>query len=467
MFQGFTVSTGTPYRRLCSESERGAWQDPIRATVDSYTRRSPWSRGCTSSLPAPTLGSQQTRRTPRLRVLHGETSLYYIYCIVNVHIYSLFTDYSIQLRKYLYGSNPTTLPAPTTRNGNNMSESETGSSKVNSIRQKRVLEIAEKKPNASLSEISEEIPSATVDYVDRILDRFGDPAASAEENSDDSQPEDTGAKTNKHNKSQSKNPNKEKMSKEDPPTSPPPIPGTGSDSTDESDQTDVARESEEPSIADNLRGSQKESDEETPDPDDLTQKERETLRAIHYEPTAAQKEIATMLGVSRATVSNRVNAISGFNWQNRESFVEEMFDEEIIIDDSITDGENQSNTEETNSNSYNENSAISDTSNSTASELISQEIDDSNVDSKTGGVNQTAGDSVDPDVSGDIAEMANKMNEIEHCLDKLEENIENTDSHNGSLLNNSELLHKVIHACMNSDIVSEEEEIKILESITD
>ena len=348
-----------------------------------------------------------------------------------------------------------------------MSESETVSSKVNSIRQKRVLEMAEKKPNASLSEISEEIPSATADYVDRILDRFGDPAASAEESPDDSQPEDTGSKPDKQNESKSENSNKEKMSKETPPTSPPTISGTDSNSTDEPDLTEPTRKSEEPSVADDLRGSQKESDEEPPDPDDLTQKERETLRAIHYEPTAAQKEIANMLGVSRATVSNRVNAISGFSWQNRGSFVEEIFDEEIIIDDSITNGLNQSSTEENRSNSYDENSAVSDASNSMASRVIDEEIDDNDMDSKREGVTQTAGDSVDPEVSADIAEMADQMNDIEHCLGKLEENIENTDSNSDSLLNNSELLHKVVHACMDSDIVSEEEEIKILEAITD
>ena len=398
--------------------------------------------------------------------IRREPCLDYIYCIIKVGTCSLFANHSIQLKKYLYGSNSTITISSTIRNGDIMSESETESSQVNSIRQKRVLEIAEKKPNASLSEISEEIPSATVDYVDRILDRFGDPAASAEESPDGSQPEDTDSETNKQNKPQSKNTNKEKMSKEDPPTSPPTIPSTGSDSTHEPDQTDVTRESEEPSIADNLGGSQKESDGEIPDPDDLTQKERETLRAIHYEPTAAQKEIANMLGVSRATVSNRVNAISGFNWQNRESFVEEMFDEEIIIDDSITDGSNQSNTEEINSNSYNQNSSISDTSSSVTSKAISEEIDDDNVASKTEEVNQAAGDSVNPGVSEDIAEMADRMNEIERYLDELEENVKNTGSHSDSLLDDSELLHKVIHACMNADVISEEEELKILEAIT-
>lgn len=387
--------------------------------------------------------------------------------MINAIIFSLFTNYSIQLRKYLYGSNSTILSSPTTRNGNNMSESETGSSKVNSIRQKRVLEMAEKKPNASLSEISEEIPSATVDYVDRILDRFGDPAASAEENSDGSQPEDTESETNKQNKSQSKNDHKEKMSKEDPPTSPPTIPSAGSDSTHEPGQTDVTRESEEPSIADNLEGSQKESDGEIPDPDDLTQKERETLRAIHYEPTAAQKEIANMLGVSRATVSNRVNAISGFSWQNRGSFVEGMFDEEIIIDDSIIDGANQSSTEEINSHRHNGNSTISDTSNSMASEVVSEENDEDNVDSKTREISQTTGDLADPEISGNIADMAKQINEIERCLEELEDNIENTDSRSDSLLDDSELLHKVIHACMNADIISKKEELKILEAITD
>jgi len=41
-----------------------------------------------------------------------------------------------------------------------------------------------------------------------------------------------------------------------------------------------------------------------------------------------------MLSVSRATVSNRVNAISGFDWTDRDTFVDEVFDEKVTVDNS-------------------------------------------------------------------------------------------------------------------------------------
>jgi len=41
-----------------------------------------------------------------------------------------------------------------------------------------------------------------------------------------------------------------------------------------------------------------------------------------------------MLSVSRATVSNRVNAISGFDWTDRDTLVDEVFDEKVTVDNS-------------------------------------------------------------------------------------------------------------------------------------
>ena len=45
-----------------------------------------------------------------------------------------------------------------------------------SVRHKRVLDIAAEQPDASMEEIAEEVPSATADLVERVLDDYGDPA---------------------------------------------------------------------------------------------------------------------------------------------------------------------------------------------------------------------------------------------------------------------------------------------------
>lgn len=59
---------------------------------------------------------------------------------------------------------------------------------------------------------------------------------------------------------------------------------------------------------------------------ELTEKQRETLRAIAAAPEATQSELADALGVSRATVNKRLNDIDGFDWTDREAFVGTVLD---------------------------------------------------------------------------------------------------------------------------------------------
>jgi len=63
------------------------------------------------------------------------------------------------------------------------------------------------------------------------------------------------------------------------------------------------------------------------DPAALSESQRETLRAIHRQPDATQAEIASELGVVRATVSNRLTDLDEFEWYDRQAFVERLFDE--------------------------------------------------------------------------------------------------------------------------------------------
>lgn len=61
--------------------------------------------------------------------------------------------------------------------------------------------------------------------------------------------------------------------------------------------------------------------------EELSAKQEAALRAIAEHPAATQAEIADQLGVSRATVNKRVNAIEGFEWTDRKAFVEEFLGE--------------------------------------------------------------------------------------------------------------------------------------------
>ena len=54
-----------------------------------------------------------------------------------------------------------------------------------SVRHKRVLDIAAEQPDASMEEIAEEVPSATADLVERVLDDYGDPAEDVVDDLDD------------------------------------------------------------------------------------------------------------------------------------------------------------------------------------------------------------------------------------------------------------------------------------------
>lgn len=66
----------------------------------------------------------------------------------------------------------------------------------------------------------------------------------------------------------------------------------------------------------------------TPDPADLSPKQREVLRAISKRPMATQQELADTLDVSGPTVCNRVNSIEGFDWDDRRTFVDAVFESE-------------------------------------------------------------------------------------------------------------------------------------------
>lgn len=236
-----------------------------------------------------------------------------------------------------------------------MSQSEDRPQLPKSMRQKRILDLAEKNPDASLEELAEEVPSATIDLVRNVLEEHGDPAEQDENESATADQSDS------------------------------------AETEAESDQTTMQHMDTAPAH---------------PDLEDLSSGQRDVLEAIVENPDASQRELAEQLGVSAATISNRANSITGFEWENRESFAKAMLED--------TEPEPKSDSNE-------------------------------NIDQKTNGYKQ-------------IDELAIRIAALEQEVHKL------TDDNGKNDFDEPELVHKIAHACMQYDDISQDEELRILES---
>ena len=149
-----------------------------------------------------------------------------------------------------------------------MSKAKSTVSIPKSMRHKRILDAAEENPDASLEALADTVPSATPDLVENVLEEYGDPADTDSTNDlTDTTPETT--------------------------------PTTETTPTDTHEYLDLNA---------------------------LTAVQRETLHAIHENPAATQRELGDRLGVSPATISNRVNAIPNFEWAERTTIAATILD---------------------------------------------------------------------------------------------------------------------------------------------
>jgi len=267
-----------------------------------------------------------------------------------------------------------------------------------SVRQRRILDLAEDHPSASVDELASMLSTGTADLVERVLDEYGDPAA-------DDDPAETGNET----------PDTDATADGEGDPAPPPAddnggthdPGTAMTDGQGTPKSGPASSSESESDAD-------QAGDDYPSVADLPEKHREALAAVAARPTATQREIAERLGVTRATVSRWMSSIEGFDWRDRQSFVDAVFDDPPSPN-VTTDG--------------------GPTTESTA-----------------------AADGIDAPTP------------VETKLDRLEERIAaleaSDDPDDGaSAFDDPELVHKVVHACLNADTVSEDEELRILEEL--
>ncbi|WP_058997672.1 winged helix-turn-helix domain-containing protein [Haloarcula sp. CBA1127] len=257
------------------------------------------------------------------------------------------------------------------------------------MRHKQILDVAAENPEASIAELAAEVPSATAELVERVLEEHGDPA--------------------------------------------------------EADETETADQSQsEPST----------ESQSYPAPADLSSTERETIRAIQHHPTASQRDLAEKLGVTASTVSNRVNGIDGFDWANREAFANAVFSDgeaesATISDETATQVPDTQSPESTDNPDGADSQAGPDTA-----------PDDGNrspreVETAAGEVNTT------------LTTFQSTVEDLSAQLAELEGQVETVTDGGGSPqpFQDPELVHKVVHACMDSDKISEEEELRILDSL--
>jgi len=306
----------------------------------------------------------------------------------------------------------------------NASEAPTGvNSSPRALIHKKILETAASMPEATMAEVAEEVSGASTDLVERVLDEYGDPAASADSDpalaTDGDQPTDTASSTG------------------------------APDPTDDSSGPDASEEqssvpSDAPATPDE-RGAETASDE-TPveDSEELTEKERAVLEVVAERPDATQQAVADVLGVSRATVSKRASGIEGFDWSDRASFVERLFGTPAESRPLV-----RGNTD-------------------------APTVSRSNLPStaRADGDSQRAGDALSPPDAGrpsaggqrtaDREDVLARLDRIEARLDALAFN-ESAGAPGG--ITDPELAHKVVHACMESEHVSEDEELDVVAAV--
>lgn len=257
------------------------------------------------------------------------------------------------------------------------------------MRHKQILDVAAENPEASIAELAAEVPSATADLVERVLEEHGDPAED-----DEIEPSDQSA---------------------------------GEPSTESHSY---------------------------PAPADLSSTERETLQAIQQHPAASQRDLAEKLGVTASTVSNRVNGIDGFDWANREAFANTVLNDDEAESATVSN-ETESQASETHPP---ESTDISDKADDRVSASDAGPADGdrspTEVETAAGEVNTTLTtfQSTVEDLSAQLAELEGQVETV-------------TDGGSQEPFQDPDLVHKVVHACMDSDKISEEEELRILDSL--
>ena len=343
-----------------------------------------------------------------------------------------------------------------------MTQSKNRSTIPKSVRHKRILDVAAENPDASLESIASQVPSTTTDLVERVLEKYGDPA---EEHEDDVEPGDgiAGAvdqptgDTAADGAGPSGDPST--STGESGPSGNATTSTGGADSKASADADDSVPP--QTSSSNGLRPDANTTDLGSGNlsVENLSAKQRNILEAIYEHPEATQSELAGMLDVSRTTVYNRVNGIDGLEWDTRHEFVEAIFED----DGRLAAGSDPEAVSERPGSQI-----VSDDSDSTA---LSDDPDPQASDGTSGTDDFEAG-THDRAVSEDVEKPTpvraedSSLDRLEARVDRLERRVEDmTAGKTRPSFGEAELAHKVVYACLQSEVISKEEELQILKTL--
>lgn len=219
-----------------------------------------------------------------------------------------------------------------------MSEAGSADQSPKAIIHKQILDAAEADPEASPERIADEISGASPDLVERVLDKYGDPAdddVGQPPSTDTSSPQPSAAETKYGSPG---------LAREEDRTAPQAIEHSNGDRTTVSaDRSDTATPTQ--SSEDHEADASNSEVGEMSEPgqagiEELSDSKREVLHAISERPEATQEELAEQFDVTAGTISRWVNDVPGFEWQRRESFVEQHMDAiGAVSDGGTTTGE--------------------------------------------------------------------------------------------------------------------------------
>ncbi|MFB6139615.1 MAG: winged helix-turn-helix transcriptional regulator [Halosimplex sp.] len=319
-----------------------------------------------------------------------------------------------------------------------MSRADRGQDQPRAMIHRRILDVAASDPDASLTAIADDVSGASPDLVERVLDEYGDPCRESESAAQTDQTMDA---TN--------------------PSAPESDPDSGSEPTTESDDESTTDGGGEPTIESDTESS---TDGDAPPAVDLSEKQRRTLRALYERPGASQGDLAEDLDVTRATISRRLNGISGFEWKNRRAFAEAVFG---------GDGGSESDDPDADSSESVARERVDDLDEGSGDDGDADETVDPETVDREGGPEdaETGGYGVEPgDASGSTIEteqpaldaIGATLANLEHRIEAIESRTDGGGRSSASASLPPELAHKVVHACMESDRVSEDEELELL-----
>ncbi len=300
-----------------------------------------------------------------------------------------------------------------------MSRTDGRSDEPRAVIHRRILDLADDMPEASLEKIANGVSGASPELVEKVLTEYGDPS---NEPSDGPGDEDD----------------------------------TEADPTESADTGDANAD-----LPTGTGGSQ--------DATELSEKQRETLGLIARNPDATQRELAAELGVTAATISRWVNDVTGFDWSDREAFVAGVLDDRVD-DTAGPDGDEGDTTGSDGTRNDSPGSDAGDPGDPPAS--------------TAGGSDPTSGDVLDEmdgnaenGRTGSNVDRAIEITDLRRRVAALEDRLEGEsgDAATGEVGGerddvgpdriDTELLHKVVHACIASERTTEEEEIRLLDHL--